>query len=88
MSELDKIPTSQLFVRAVGGTNFMTPQFIRYYRSRGHIAELSTGKDINGGPIYGVTVVNIQGDKPVHDHEKSQMFFSQEFAEAYMRGLK
>lgn len=79
--------TQELFKQAVKGKNVMTPDVIRYGQTGKHVFELSEGTGFDGQPIYGVTVVNIEGE-PKHDTNKSEMFYSREFAEAYIGDLR
>lgn len=76
----------QLFRSVIKGRNIMTPQFVRYAETLNYIIELSTGTGFEGEPIYGVTVVNKHTGQ--HEFELSDMFYSREFAEAYIADLK
>lgn len=78
------------FKSVVKGKNFMTPDVIRYGETRSHFFELSEGTDLEGQPIYGVTVVDWAthpADRK-HNTKLSQVFHSREFAEAYIADLR
>jgi hypothetical protein len=76
------------------GSNFMTPDILRYGRSDEHgkgaagrvrFYELSTGRGFKGEPIFGVTVRDSDGNR--FDPDLSKMFFSRRAAEDYIEEL-
>ena len=77
------------------GQNFMTPD-IKWIRriSPKYIVEWSEGTSIFGNFMVGITVVSTDGDKPVHDTDKSMCFITQgernavKDAQAYINKLK
>ena len=80
------------FGRIFKGTNFMTPEVIRYGRGSkdGPTAsvayyELSTGRGLTNEPIWGVTVRDAHGKR--FDPDPSKMFFSLAEAEAFILTL-
>jgi hypothetical protein len=78
------------FKSVLKNPNFMTPDVIRYGETPSHIFELSEGTDLKGQPIYGVTVIDwaIHPSDRKHNIELSEMFYSREFAEAYIADLR
>jgi hypothetical protein len=67
-----------------GKSNIMTPEVIRYGKKNEHIYELSKGEGIDRKPLYGVTVLTINGERT----DLGQAFPSQEMAERYIKSLK
>jgi len=63
------------------GTNLMTPNVTGYFKLRHGYAELSHGRGIDNDPIFGVTV------RPDPDPRRSQLFYSQAAAMAYIEEL-
>jgi hypothetical protein len=61
------------------GRNFMTPEWIGYYKLRVGYAELSEGTGMSGQPIFGVTVRPEDG--------RSRLCFSRIEADDYIRSL-
>lgn len=64
-----------------GARNFMTPDLIKYGKRGRHLYELSKGRGISNAPIYGVTVITIDGEKC---HDLSKMFYSYSDAVDYI----
>jgi len=60
------------------GSNFMTPTILGHYKLREGYAELSTGRGILGGPIWGVTVR--RGDGEDFTPTRSGLFYSEKSA--------
>lgn len=77
---------AQTFKSVITGQNVITPEVIRYIETRDHIIELSTGTGFNGDQLFGVTVINKHNKERVLD--KDDVFYSREFAEAYIAGIK
>jgi hypothetical protein len=78
------IKAQQAFARM--GSNFMTPDVIRYQDlDNGLMVELSEGTGFDGQPIFGVTVLN--ADK-TPNHEACEMFQSLKEAEQHIDGLE
>lgn len=71
-----------LFRRVYNGErNFMTPSLITYGKRGRHLYEISSGKGISGTPLYGVTVIDIAGNRCP---KLSTCFSSLERAQAYV----
>lgn len=73
-----------------GSKNFMTPTIIRYGKISSNVAyELSSGRGIGDGPLYGVTVVKY--DERLHKAESlynlSKAFSTRSSAESYIKTL-
>jgi hypothetical protein len=55
----------QIFDRKFKGQkNFMTPNIVRYGKKGQYLYELSKGSGIDGGTIYGVTFLTLEGERP------------------------
>lgn len=69
--------------------NFMTPHIERYgvTQAGNYVYEVSSGEGIDRQPLYGVTVIDCTGTKPVRDHDKSRSFTSKKEIGAYLREL-
>lgn len=77
------ISPSDVFRRAYGGQpNFMTPSVLKYGKKGKMVWELSTGRGLGGGSIYGVTVIELPLTKR---HDLSECFASYDAAKAYIR---
>lgn len=64
----------------------MTPNFVRYVNTPNYVVELSQGRGLRGNDLFGVTIVNKNtGEREL---ELDQMFYSREFAEAYIADLR
>ena len=50
-----------IFKKGCGGYNFLTPYVQGYYRNGNIECEVSEGRDFNGAPMFGVTVVQRNG---------------------------
>jgi len=68
-----------------GSPNIMTPHVIRYGKRGKYLYELSKGEGISKEPIFGVTLLNLKGEKQ-HDLSKGG-FTSQKDAESYIKTL-
>lgn len=68
-----------------GNTNFMTPTVIRYGKQGDFLYELSRGAGLFGKPLFGVTVLDLDG---THRHDLSESFSTIEEAESYIEVLK
>jgi hypothetical protein len=75
-----------IFRKAIKGKNLMTPDVIRYINTDKYIVELSQGTGFGGEDIFGVTVLNKRTNGA--ELELDQMFYSREFAEAYIADLR
>jgi len=67
-----------------GQPNFMTPEVLDYGKRGEHLFEISTGKGLGSGALYGVTVITVGGEKCF---ELSKCFNSIEDARAYTKTL-
>lgn len=76
-------PLSKEFSKVVKGSNFITPQVIRYEAIKNGVVELSWGVGIWNPKVYGVTVVQ---NGSVSD--LSQMFHDLQEAEDFIKTLK
>lgn len=65
-----------------GGRNFMTPNLVKYGKRGRLVYEISSGTGMRQQPIYGVTVLEIDGTER---SDLSTMFQSLREAEAYIR---
>lgn len=74
----------EIFKSVVKGKNFMTPNVLGYYKVKNGAAELSIGKGFTNNMMYGVTVVKDNE----HNHELSQVFYSELKAREYIKSLK
>lgn len=82
--------TSAMFRSVVKGSNFMTPDVLRYGFTGKYVYELSEGRGMDNQPIFGLTVVDwaVRPSERKHNRELSQLFYSREFAEAVAADLK
>ena len=64
-----------------GRMNPLTPEVLRYGKAGRLCFELSKGEGINGEPLFGVTVLEIDGTKR---HDLGQSFPSLSEAEAHI----
>lgn len=71
------------FRDCVKGSNFMTPEILRYGRAGPFVYELATGSGIGGGAIFGVTVVRATK----HRTDLGRCFSSLSQAEDYISDL-
>ena len=67
-----------------GAPNFMTPDILDYGKRGVRLFEISTGRGLQGGPIYGVTVITVRGERR---HDLSQCFGTLADATAYTKSL-
>lgn len=67
------------------GRNFMTPNWIGYFKLKQGYAELSHGRGIQDEPIFGVTVR--KGDGSHFDPERSKLFWTKQAALSYIGEL-
>lgn len=74
----------EIFKNIVKGENFMTPNVLGYYKIKNGSTELSQGEGFTGNTIYGVTVVRDNE----HNHDLSQVFYSELEAREYINSLK
>jgi len=65
-----------------GEKNFLTPNVLSYGKAGRLLWELSTGEGIEHEPIYGVTVINVDGGR---EHDLSGCFHSRAEAEEHIR---
>ena len=65
--------------------NIMTPETVRYGKSGSFLYELSRGLCMNGGELFGVTVLDIRGK---HIHALSKSFEDKMEADKYIVGLR
>jgi hypothetical protein len=79
-----------LFKRVLKHKNFMTPNVRRYGKGesdRSLIYELSEGTGIDGKPIFGVTIVKVDGNSAEHVHDESKLFQTLISATKYIKTL-
>lgn len=70
-----------------GKKNFMTPRVLRFFKRGNLLVELSTGSGLlSPDPIYGVTVLTLDGQRPKLD--PSKMFFDLTEAKEYITSLR
>jgi hypothetical protein len=83
-------PARELISKGYGGSkNFMTPHVVKVGKiSRNQAYEISTGRGIEGQPIYGVSVVRKFKGKVKPVFAKGKLLYSREAAEAYAKSLK
>jgi hypothetical protein len=74
------------FKEVVKGSNFMTPEVIRYGQQGDYVYELSRGSGFYGKPVYGVTVVDLRTDE--HRNDLSESFASLQEATDYINDLE
>lgn len=74
----------QLFQEYVSGENWFTSKVERYGHEGRFVYELSSGKDITGDVMYGVTVVEIGRGRR---SDKSRGLHSLKEAEEYIKTL-
>jgi hypothetical protein len=73
------------FTKAFNGhPNFLTPEIIRYGKKGEHLFEISTGRGLGSGHLYGVTVITVKGERC---HELSKCFDSLQEAHRYAKTL-
>lgn len=69
--------------------NFMTPEILKVGKINHNLAfELSQGTGFENEEIYGVTLVEIQGDKTTRRSDLSKMFFKKEEAIEYIDSIE
>lgn len=68
-----------------GEKNFMTPSIIKYGKAGRFVFELSTGRGLGDGAIYGVTVLEKTGGVYEKRHDMNQCFSSREEANDYIK---
>jgi hypothetical protein len=74
----------EIFIRTIKGKNLITPDVLGY-GVRGIFAyELSEGTGFGTNPLYGVTVLELTGERR---NDLSQMFHSIEEADEYIKKL-
>lgn len=70
------------------GTNFMTPDFLRQGRiGKGLHYELSSGRGIEGQPIFGVTIVQEKKHTAKRRDDLSDVFESRAEAEQHIQSI-
>ena len=77
----------EIFNETIKGGNFMTPNIEEHGENNGYIYELASGDSMNGGKIYGVTIVEDNGGKWEHNHELSECFHDSKEARDYINNL-
>lgn len=80
----NSLTAENIFTAVVKGTNFMTPNIIRYEHIKNGAVELSFGEDDFFGMMWGVTVVR----NNQHDYDAGKKCDSLEEAENYINSLK
>ena len=86
-----KLTASQILKRQYkGNKNFMTPNKIKVGKLNSNVVfELSSGRGLSGGMIYGVTIVSVnKSGKTQPQYNLSKSFPSKNEAEAYINRLK
>ena len=75
---------NQIIVSALKGKNIITPNIMKYgfTNKNGYAFELSYGTGFNDEPVYGVTLVDKNTFKSLH--ELNQMFFCKDKAINYI----
>lgn len=82
---IDQIEIAHLFNRVYKGQpNFLTPKILEYGRSGRYVYELSTGKFMSEARLYGVTVLDTEGNKM---HDLNKCFHDLDEAREYIRKL-
>lgn len=76
-----------LFRRAITNVNIITPTVKKYGKAGKYVYELSEG-EFSKKKIYGVTVVEIDGNRATHIHSKSRCFIRLISATRYIQSLK
>lgn len=75
----------EIFKETVKGSNFMTPNIIKYLKlGKDGAIEISTGKGITGNDMFGVTVVE-DGE---HKHNLTKSLALLDSALMYAKGLQ
>ena len=67
-----------------GQRNMMTPNVLDYGKRGQHLYEISTGRGISGQPIFGVTVLTVEGKRCGHLND---LFGSHDEALRHARNL-
>lgn len=79
----------EMFCSVVKGVNFITPNVEEYGQAGRYIYELSSGRALDGGLIYGVTVVEVkEGGMLEKVNDLSKCFFSKDDVVQYLNYLK
>jgi len=78
----------EMFCSVVKGVNFITPNVEKYGQAGRYIYELSSGRALDGGLIYGVTVVEVkEGGMLEKVNDLSKCFFSKDDVVHYLNYL-
>ncbi len=78
----------EMFCSVVKGVNFITPNVEEYGQAGRYIYELSSGRALDGGLIYGVTVVEVkEGGMLEKVNDLSKCFFSKDDVVQYLNYL-
>lgn len=80
---MDRSEISAIFRRVYGSNqNFMTPKVMDYGQRGRFVWELSSGRGMSNQPIYGVTIIEVDGSRRL---DLSRMFPSEHAARKYIR---
>jgi len=75
----------EMFCSVVKGVNFITPNVEEYGQVGRYIYELSSGRALDGGLIYGVTVVEVKEGGILEKADNlSKCFFSKDDVVQYL----
>ena len=74
------------FTSVVKGKNFMTPEVLQYRTVNKYAVEFSRGEAMDGGYIYGVTVVDTT--KHEQRHDLSELFDTAKQAKQHIETLR
>ncbi len=75
----------EMFCSVVKGVNFITPNVEEYGQVGRYIYELSSGRALDGGLIYGVTVVEVKEGGILEKADNlSKCFFSKDDVVHYL----
>ena len=87
--KINLTPTpKEMFCSVVKGVNFITPNVEEYGQAGRYIYELSSGRALDGGLIYGVTVVEVkEGGILEKVNDLSKCFFSKVDVVQYLNYL-
>jgi hypothetical protein len=78
----------ETFLRTLKGKNIMTPDVIEYLQAGAYIVELSEGTGFSREPIFGVTVLELDGDDVKRRNDLSQLCHSLDDARDVIESLE
>ena len=81
------VPIRGIFAKAYNGqSNLMTPEVVQLGKQGKFYYELSRGTGFSGNNIFGVTVLNVEGEERRPDLNK--LFSNLSMAEQYIKSLR